>query len=115
MFHESGLQMVDGLTPQRVLVPETPEQVAEILKAAAAERLAVVPLGGGTMLDLGAPLRRADLVLSLAKLDHVLDDQPANLTVRAEAGITLGALNQQLAAHGQCLPLDPPCPDRATL
>ncbi len=66
-------------------------------------------------MDLGAPLPRADVVVSLEKLNRVLDHQPANLTVRTQAGITLAALNQTLAQHGQYLPLDPPFPDRATV
>jgi glycolate oxidase FAD binding subunit len=67
------------------------------------------------MLDLGAPLQRVDVALSLERLDRVLDYQPANLTVRSEAGITLGELNRTLAERGQYVPLDPPCPSRATI
>ncbi len=106
--------LIDGHSP-RVLMPASGEEVASILKHASEEGRAVVPVGGGTSLDLGAPLARADLAVSLEKLNRVLDFQPANLTVRTEAGITLDALNQELAAGGQFLPLDPPCPDRATI
>ena len=106
---------VDNLTPSEILRPETPEQVAQMLKNASDENRAVIPVGGGTMLDYSGPLHRGDLWISLEKLNRVLDYQPANLTVRAEAGITLDALNASLAQHGQYLPLDPPCPSRATI
>jgi glycolate dehydrogenase FAD-binding subunit len=106
---------VDGLEPRDVEAPSNYETVAELLKRAADERCALVPYGGGTMLDLGGPLPRADIAISLEKLDQVLDHQPANLTVRTQAGITLAALNQILAQHGQYLPLDPPFPERATV
>jgi glycolate oxidase FAD binding subunit len=115
MHTEAATLSVDGLTPRTVEAPSDFETVARILKRASDERCAVIACGGGTMLDLGAPLHRADLVVSLEKLNQVLDHQPANLTVRTQAGITLGALNQTLAQHGQYLPLDPPFPDRATI
>ena len=67
------------------------------------------------MMDLGGPVRRADIVVSLEHLNRVMDHQPANLTVRTQAGISLGSLNQMLEGHGQYLPLDPPFPDRATV
>ncbi|HEX9076231.1 MAG TPA: FAD-binding oxidoreductase, partial [Anaerolineae bacterium] len=115
MLNESGTLAIDDRVAEQLHAPDTPDQVAGILKNASDARSSVVPLGGATMLELGSPLERADLVISLKNLDRVLDYQPANLTVRAEAGLTLGALNQILAAEGQYLPLDPPCPDRATL
>src|SRR5512142_2659410 len=106
---------IEGLTPRTLETPTDYEAVARILKQASDERCVVVPSGGGTMLDLGAPLTRADTVLSLEKLNQILDHQPANLTVRTQAGITLAALNQALGQHGQYLPLDPPFPERATV
>jgi glycolate dehydrogenase FAD-binding subunit len=95
--------------------PNEYEAVASILKEASDQRRTVTPEGGGTMMGLGASMKRTDIVLSLRNLARVLDHQPANLTVRTQAGITLAALNQALAPHGQYLPLDPPFPDRATI
>lgn len=107
--------LVDGLEPTAVEVPADAQGVARILRKASDDRCAVLPVGGGTTMELGAPVRQADIAMSLERLDGIIDQQPANLTVRAEAGITLGALNRALAADGQYLPLDPPFPDRATL
>jgi glycolate oxidase FAD binding subunit len=67
------------------------------------------------MRELGAPIRKPGVILSLEKLNRILDYQPANLTVRVEAGVTLEALNRTLAEHGQFVPLDPPLPARATI
>lgn len=108
-------RLIDGVAVGAVEKPGDYESVARILKTASTAHCAVVPLGGGTMMDLGAPLRRPDLVLSLENLARVLDYQPANLTVKTQGGISLGALNRELAKHGQYLPLDPPFPERATI
>jgi L-gulonolactone oxidase len=43
-------------------------------------------------------------LLALHRLDRVLDVDPASGTVRVEAGITLHALSEALAAHGLALP-----------
>lgn len=107
--------LVDGQTPRRTAAPNDAAEVAALLRDAHDEKAIVAPRGGGTMLDLGAPLERVDLALSLEKLIGVLDYQPANLTVRTEAGITLGELNRTLLEHGQCVPLDPPCSSAATV
>jgi glycolate dehydrogenase FAD-binding subunit len=95
--------------------PNEYQAVASILKNASESRRTVTPKGGGTSTELGERLKPTDIVLSLRNLARVLDHQPANLTVRTQAGITLGVLNQTLAQQGQYLPLDPPFPDRATV
>ncbi len=108
-------QSLDGITPRTIETPDDAEAVARILKTASAEKQIVIPRGGGTMMELGAPLERADILLSLEKLNRVLHYEPADLTVRAQAGITLAALHQTLAQHAQMLALDPPFPERATV
>jgi len=91
------------------------QAVADLIKKASEEHRTVAPRGGGTMMDLGAPVPPADITVSSRNLCAVLDYQPANLTVRTQAGITLGALNRALGEHGQFLPLDAPFPDVATI
>ncbi len=106
---------VDGITPAAVLFPQDLEQVSDILAFAHAENLAVIPRGAGTLIGLGNPPRRADVVISLARLNRVLEHEPADLTATAQAGIPLGTLQAYLARAGQWLPLDPPLAEQATI
>ena len=99
---------VDGVTPRWLVTPTTVEQVAQVVSLARAEELAVVPRGGGSTLEQGAPPRRVDLVLDLRRLDAVVEHNPDDLTISVQAGMTAGALATRLAPHGQALPLDPP-------
>ena len=46
--------------------------------------------------------------LDLRALNQITEHTPADMTVTVEAGLTLGALQAQLATHRQWLPLDPP-------
>jgi glycolate oxidase FAD binding subunit len=48
-------------------------------------------------------------------MNRIVAYEPDDMTVIAEAGITLGALNQRLAEHRQRLPLDPRGPGATTL
>lgn len=98
---------VDGVTPGFVIRPAGEEAVAETLAWANAAGLAVVPRGQGKALGIGEPPRRADVVLGLDRLSEILEYEPADLTVTAGAGVTLGELQRHLGAQGQWLPLDP--------
>lgn len=59
----------------------------------------------------GHRVERADLRAFRRILAHV----PEDMTVTAEAGLTLAALQEALRAQGQWLPIDPPHPERLTL
>ena len=106
---------IDGRTPRWIVRPASIEHVAAVLAIAWDENLAVVPRGAGTALGLGAPPSRVDVVLDLTGLDHVLEDNPDDLTVSVEAGMTAGGLAERLAGRRQWLPMDPPGWRRRTL
>jgi glycolate oxidase FAD binding subunit len=75
----------------------------------------VIPRGGGTKMGWGNPPARAELVLSTARMNRVLEHAWADLTVTVEAGCTVQQLQQTLAQHGQMLAIDPLWPERATV
>lgn len=102
-----------GLSPESTLTPASPEEAQEAVRRAAGR--AVVPWGGGTRQALGHAPARYDVCLSTARLDRITDHQPADLTVTAQAGVTITRLQQALAAHGQFLPLDVARPDLQTV
>jgi glycolate dehydrogenase FAD-binding subunit len=106
---------VDGLAPWAVVIPGDIAQVAAVLALAHREELAVVPWGGGTTMAMGHPPERLDLVLSLARLNRVLEHEPADLTASVQAGISIAALQAQLGSHRQWWPVDPPLPATATV
>jgi glycolate oxidase FAD binding subunit len=106
---------IDGVMPEIVLEPATPQEVGAGLAWAARQDLPLVVRGAGSKMAWGRPPDRLGAVLSTRRLNRVLDHQPGDLTVTVEAGTPLRELNASLAAHGQWLPLDPPWPDTATV
>jgi len=106
---------VAGLLPQFVAEPEDEQQLATLLSCANEAGIAVIPRGGGTKLEWGNPPKRAEVILSTARLNRVLEHAWADLTVTVEAGCTLQSLQNTLAPHDQRLALDGLWPERATI
>jgi glycolate oxidase subunit GlcD len=90
--------------------PASGVEISEILKLASSERWTVAPVGGMNWIK-----STANLIVSTARLNKIIEHEPADLIAIAEAGVTLTDFNAKLAEHGQWLPLDPPDDGRATL
>jgi glycolate oxidase FAD binding subunit len=78
-----------------VSAPKTREELAAIVAAAARDGRPVTP---GT--------------LSIRGLDRIVAHEPGDLTLTAECGITIAAIQELLAGHRQFVALDPPDPHR---
>lgn len=87
--------------------PTTPEACAQLLRACADAGRTVRVRGGGTKSDPGAR-PETDVLLETGGLDGIVDHVPEDLTVTVRAGMSVAALRDALASHGQFLPLDPP-------
>jgi glycolate oxidase FAD binding subunit len=106
---------VDGLRPAAAARPGTTEEVAELVRFAAAEKLAAIPCGARTKMRIGMPPARYDLAMELTRLDRIPAYDPGDLTVSIEAGCPLAKLQSVLAEHKQFLPLITPFYSQATI
>jgi glycolate oxidase subunit GlcD len=111
----SSLPTANRQLPTSSSAPASLEEACEVLRLAASVGRAVVPAGSGTWLDVGNPLKRAALIVSTRRMQRIIEHEPADLVATAQAGVTLSALNHELARAGQWLPLDPPDDGRATI
>jgi glycolate oxidase FAD binding subunit len=109
----TAITQPDG-APRVQQAPDSDVEFALALREAqeAGERVEIA--GKGLRLDVGNPIA-AERRLLTTRLDRLLDYQPDDMTVTAEAGMTLADLQTVLAAHGQRLALDPAHPERTTL
>ena len=108
-------QSVAGVQPCMVFEPQNEAEVAAALRCADSAGLTVIPRGNGSKSDWGNPPVRADLILSTARLNRIIEHAWADLTVSVEAGCTIETLQTALAQHGQRIALDPLWPERATV
>jgi len=106
---------VDGVLPELVARPGTQQEVAQVVAACARTGAAMIPWGEGTAIGLGNPPARAQVVVHLARLNRLVEWDPANLTVTAEAGMRLADLQETAARSGAILPLDPPWDHKVSL
>lgn len=92
--------------PLAVAFPASAEDVVEIVRWANVHAVGLVPSGGRTGLSGGAVAAHGELVVSLQKLNRVLDFDPVDRTLTVQAGITLEALQQAARGHGLQYPVD---------
>jgi FAD/FMN-containing dehydrogenase len=90
-----------------VVRPANTAEVAAVLKICAESGTPVVPQGGNTGM-CGASVPNAggnEIVLTLARMNKVLDVDPLNNTLTAEAGCVLATIQQAAADAGRLFPL----------
>lgn len=97
-----------------VAAPGDVAQVAEVLRFANANAIAVMPAGGGTKLGWGNPVA-AGIELSTRRLAKLREHAWQDLTCTVEAGCAWSAMQAALAERGQMVALDPLWPERATV
>jgi FAD/FMN-containing dehydrogenase len=90
-----------------VVRPGSAGEVAAVVRACAAHGVAVVPQGGNTgLVGGGVPDDSGtQVLLSLGRLNKVRAIDHANLTLTAEAGCVLQAVQETAAAEGLLFPL----------
>jgi glycolate oxidase FAD binding subunit len=110
-----GDYAIDGVAPRVIVRPGSGEEIVEILKLCAAEKIGVVPAGAGTKLRMGPTPSRYDVALAMTRIDQVHSYDPGDLTVSLGAGARLGELESLLEKNRQMLPLAVPYRNRATV
>lgn len=91
-------------TPSTIVArPRGREQVAELLRWAAANHVLVSPMGGGSGVCGALAPSGGELVIDMSAFDRVLEIDETNLICRCEAGVNGFALEQQLNAKGLTL------------
>jgi glycolate oxidase len=102
----------DGLTAYRqmplvVVLPETTQQVSEVLKYAYDNSVKVVPRGAGTSLSGGALPLADGILLGMAKFNRVLEIDYANRCAVVQPGVTNLAISKAVEQRGFYYAPDP--------
>jgi glycolate oxidase FAD binding subunit len=109
------LDAIDRHTPSLVVEPGSEHELSAVLAWCNERDLAVSPRGGGTKLGWGNSPRAVDVILSLERLDALIEHAYGDMTATVQAGMTLDEFQTELAKHGQMLALDVEQSQHATI
>jgi glycolate oxidase len=102
----------DGLTmyralPMIVVLPHTEAQVVDVMKVCAEHRVPVVARGAGTGLSGGAMPHASGVLLSLARLNRIIELDPVRCIARVQPGVRNLAISEAATPHGLYYAPDP--------
>ncbi|MFF9685982.1 FAD-binding oxidoreductase [Streptomyces sp. NPDC014623] len=97
----------DAGAPAVVVLPRTVEEVQHVMRTATALRVPVVPQGARTGLSGAANASDGCIVLSLVKMDRILEISPVDRIAVVEPGVVNATLSRAVEEHGLCYPPDP--------
>jgi glycolate oxidase FAD binding subunit len=102
----------DGVGEVIVVTPADVGQIAEVMRFANANGLAVMPTGGRTKLRWGYAVA-PEIELSLARFRGLREHAWQDMTCIVQAGCSWAMMQGELKLHGQMVALDPLWPERA--
>ncbi len=102
-FDASGLDVA----PSAVVWPRDVDDVVKILGFAYANNIPVIPRGAGSGMTGGSVPSKGAVVLSLERMNRILDIDKENMSVVVEPGVINGKLQRELERHKLFYPPDP--------
>jgi D-lactate dehydrogenase (cytochrome) len=93
--------------PDAVVFPQNGEEVAEIVRLCAAERVPVISFGAGTSLEGHVNAPYGGICIAFRDMNRVIAVHDEDLDCVVEPGITRKQLNEHLRDRGLFFPIDP--------
>ena len=98
---------IDGAIPDLVVLPSSAAEVSAILKLANTHGFPVIPRGQGSGLTGGSIPVKGGVVLSLMRMNRILEIDAENLITIVEPGVITFVLQEEVAKKGLYYPPDP--------
>lgn len=94
-------------TPNVVVLPNSVEEIARLIKYAAAQRIPVTPRGAGSGLSGGCTPIKGGIVLDMKRMNRILEINRRNMTATVEPGVVLNQFHQETEKRKLFYPPDP--------
>jgi glycolate oxidase len=101
--------------PDVAVLPESTEEVAAVVRVAAEHRVPVVPRGMASGLAAASVPFNGGIVLSLTRMNRILEIDEQNMTAAVEAGIITADLQTRVEEMGLFYPPDPSSIKQSTI
>jgi glycolate oxidase len=101
--------------PEVIVYAHSASQVSEILKLAQMKRIPVTPRGAGYGLSGGAVPVHGGIVLSLEKMNRILEIDKENMMITVQPGVITGDIHRAVEAEGLFYPPDPASLDSCSI
>jgi glycolate oxidase len=98
---------LDRGMPDLVAMPRSTAEVQLLVREAQSAGVPIVARGAGTGISGGAVPHQGGLIISMARMNRVLEIDTANHVAVVQAGVTLAELDEATAAHGLTYPVYP--------
>jgi D-lactate dehydrogenase (cytochrome) len=105
--HANTLTWVGNQPPDAVVFPQTTEEVQQIVRLCAAERVPVIGFGTGTSLEGQVNAPQGGICLDFRDMNRLIAVHAEDLDCVVEPGMTRKRLNEQLRDQGVFFPIDP--------
>jgi glycolate oxidase len=102
-FDASGLEAA----PSAVVWPQDVDDVVKVLNFASAHNVPVIPRGAGSGMTGGAVPSKGAIILSLERMNRILEIDRENMTALVEPGVINGKFQRELERHRLFYPPDP--------
>lgn len=93
-------------SPSAILLPSTIEEVCACVKMANLHKISIVPSAGRTGYSAGATATNGEVILSLSKLNKIIDINTAERSMSVQAGVPLETVQNYAKEHGLLYPID---------
>ena len=105
--HGRGEGFPNMCPPAVVVFPISTEEVSQIVKVCAREKLPIVPFGTGTSLEGHVVAVRGGVCIDLSRMNQVVTVNVEDLDVTVQPGVRRKQLNEYLRDTGLFFPIDP--------
>ncbi len=92
--------------PSVIVFPHSTQEVQTIVRWARENRVAIVPSGGRTGLSGGAVASQGEVVVSLERMNKILEFNAVDQILRVEAGCVTQVAQEEIRSHGFYFPVD---------
>jgi D-lactate dehydrogenase (cytochrome) len=105
--HGRDESAIPPVRPSAVVMPQSTEEVSNVLKYCNSEKIPVVAFGAGSSLEGHVLPLFGGISLDLTEMNKIIEIRPDDLLVRVEPGVHRMALNEKLASNGLFFSVDP--------